>query len=370
MRGGKAKTKGKSKTRKVARSIMGSLMSPIDVTSSSHLGDLEKRIKTGPLTLVLVYADWCGHCQRFKPMMSQLEKLGNRSIQMARVRDDVFPQSSLAAKNKVEGYPSLLLVNSAGSAMNFKQPSGEVSNTVPEHTDMTKMTALVRTAGTPEGLNLLNTMNQKNSAKSGASTNNAVGDMNVASLNTVKPVIANTSISFKNNNKKNNSLNFNNNGRNTNASMELLNETAEPLENVETVEPLTGSNLTTEVSLQANSAPKNIVADRLSATNVLSQNATLANSQNKTVRNLTQKGGSASGLGAENFCGSSCSVPHSQSGGGGLFGALSAAATNLAPATALFLAAEAVRKRSKKTRRQRRQRGGCGCGLSRRNGRI
>jgi thiol-disulfide isomerase/thioredoxin len=355
---------------------MGALMSPVDITNPNMLGALDKRIKAGPLTLVLIYADWCGHCQRFKPMMEKLETLNNRSIQMARVRDDMYPKTALAAKNKVEGYPSLLLVDSAGNAMQFKQPSGEVANTVPEHTDMNKMTALVRTAGTPEGISLLNSVN-KNLTGKNLTLPSGVAETN-RNLNSLNTVNTNSSASaFQYNSANSNetlnsavvinspgSMNTNNNLRgsanNVNSAM-VFNSSMNT--SVETVPFPSTNSVATEPSAAPNSAPQNIVADRLSNNNVRNQNATLANSQNQTVRSLTQNGGSISGF--ESFCGSSCSIPHSQSGGGGLFDALSAAATNLAPAAALFLAAEAVAGR----KRGRKQRGGCGCGLTRRTNR-
>lgn len=371
---------------------MGSLMSPVDITSPNLLGALDKRVKSGPLTLVLVYADWCGHCNRFKPMMKELETLSNRSIQMARVRDDMYPKTALAVKNKVEGYPSLMLVDSAGNAMKFKQPSGEVNANVPDHTNMTKMTSLVRTAGTPEGINLLNSVNKNLTGKpltlpSGVAETNR----NLNSLNTVNTAISNSANSINSINSLNSAVvvnsalgtaNTNNRNKNKNKNVNMnVNMNMENAMNLnsamefdstsaETVPFLSTNSVATEPSAVPNSGPKNIVADRLSSTNVLNQNATLATSQNRTVRSLTQSGGSMSGVGSENFCGSSCTVPHSQSGGGGLLGALSAAATNLAPAAALFLAAEAVAGRRKgKRSRSRRQRGGCGCGLTRRNNR-
>ena len=70
-------------------------MPPVDITSPSQVSELNKRISIGPITLVLVYADWCGHCQRFKPMMEQLENMSGRTVQTARIRDDMVPQSSL-----------------------------------------------------------------------------------------------------------------------------------------------------------------------------------------------------------------------------------------------------------------------------------
>ena len=138
-----------------SRSVMGRLMPPVDIRGESQLAELEKRIKAGPLTLVLVYADWCGHCTEFKPTMGQLESCPGRTIQTARVRDDMFPKSSLA-NTKIEGYPTLMLVKKNGEATSFKNSSGEITNAIPDHTDVNKMKIIVRNAGTPEGQTLLN----------------------------------------------------------------------------------------------------------------------------------------------------------------------------------------------------------------------
>jgi hypothetical protein len=138
---------------------MGRLLPPVDITSSGQLDELDKRIRSGPLTLVLVYADWCGHCQRFKPMMSKLETIPGRSVQTARIRDDVFPNSSISGE-KLSGYPSLMLIDKNGNSTLFKDKEGEVSNTVPDYTDMSKMATLVRNAGTPQGQTLLTATEQ------------------------------------------------------------------------------------------------------------------------------------------------------------------------------------------------------------------
>jgi len=144
---------------------MGRLMPPVDITSPSQVGELDKRISIGPITLVLVYADWCGHCQRFKPMMEQLENMSGRTVQTARIRDDMVPQSSL--KNaKLDGYPSLLLIKGSKNGVKdedmskniiqFKKDDGEISSTVPDYNNMAKMTALVKNVGTPAGTAALN----------------------------------------------------------------------------------------------------------------------------------------------------------------------------------------------------------------------
>lgn len=151
MRGGTKKAK---KLNSPARSVMGQLLPPVDVRDTSSLNELDKRIAIGPVTLVLVYADWCGHCQRFKPQMSQLENMSGRSVQVARVRDDVFPKSNLS-KNKISGYPSLMLVKQNGEAISFKEPNGEITNAIPDYKNMSNMSSIVKNAGTPKGLTLL-----------------------------------------------------------------------------------------------------------------------------------------------------------------------------------------------------------------------
>lgn len=139
-----------------SRSVMGRLMPPVDIRGESQLAELDKRINSGPLTLVLVYADWCGHCTEFKPMMKQLEQTPGRTIQTARVRDDMFSRSNLANHTTIEGYPTLMLVKKNGDATIFKNSSGEITNAIPDHTDVSKMKIIVRNAGTPEGQTLLN----------------------------------------------------------------------------------------------------------------------------------------------------------------------------------------------------------------------
>lgn len=128
-------------------------MKPVDVTSESQLKELDDLIKIGPVTFVFVYADWCGHCQRFKPTMDKLENTPGRTIQTARVRDDVYSKSSLA-HNAIEGYPTVMLVKPDGNAVSFKD-NGKVTNSVPDYTNEQAMTAIVKNAGTNTGIRLL-----------------------------------------------------------------------------------------------------------------------------------------------------------------------------------------------------------------------
>ena len=41
---------------------MGKLQLPLDVRSPDSIPAFEDLISKGPMAIVLVYADWCGHC--------------------------------------------------------------------------------------------------------------------------------------------------------------------------------------------------------------------------------------------------------------------------------------------------------------------
>jgi len=124
--------KTKSKTRKTSKMRMGRIMSPVDVRSADKIGAFEGMLGSGPITLVLVYADWCGHCQRFKKdTWNDLTSMSNRKMNIAAVRDDMLPKTSLA-NSKIKGYPSLMLVGTDKRPAEFSE-DGEVTNAMPSN---------------------------------------------------------------------------------------------------------------------------------------------------------------------------------------------------------------------------------------------
>ena len=124
--------KTKSKTRKASKMRMGRIMSPVDVRSADKIGAFEGMLGSGPITLVLVYADWCGHCQRFKKdTWNDLTAMSNRKMNIAAVRDDMLPKTSLA-NSKIKGYPSLMLVGTDKRPAEFSE-DGEVTNAMPSN---------------------------------------------------------------------------------------------------------------------------------------------------------------------------------------------------------------------------------------------
>jgi len=132
----------------------GRLSAPVDVDSTKKVKNFEGL--QAPI-LVFVYAPWCGHCTKYKPMWEELENDTNRSINMARVRDDMLSSTSLTKRAEpISSYPTVLLIGEDGKAVNFKGDAAAVSQAVPNHGDMDTMRSIVRNAGTPEGKNILN----------------------------------------------------------------------------------------------------------------------------------------------------------------------------------------------------------------------
>jgi thiol-disulfide isomerase/thioredoxin len=87
--------------------------------------DIIKRITKGPVTVVLVYADWCGHCHTLMPHFKAASQLAERNVEVMSIRDDMLPLYNKAINSlnrsapelKVEGYPSVVLVSSDGTKL-------------------------------------------------------------------------------------------------------------------------------------------------------------------------------------------------------------------------------------------------------------
>lgn len=120
----------KKKSRKT-KVVKGRLSPPVDVRARDSIPAFEKLLEKGPLTLVLVYADWCGACHRFKEnTWNHVTKMNGRTMNISSVREDMLPQTSLA-ESKISHYPSLLLVGKDKRPAEFVSPEGEQTNALP-----------------------------------------------------------------------------------------------------------------------------------------------------------------------------------------------------------------------------------------------
>jgi thiol-disulfide isomerase/thioredoxin len=117
------------------RSAMGRIMKPVDVRKKEHFKGLDERIRNGPLTLVFVYADWCGHCKTFAPYYDNAANNKGRSIQAVKVNENMLGDVNSHLKSvmphadeiQVNGYPSLILVDSNGKKVSEIEPVREES---------------------------------------------------------------------------------------------------------------------------------------------------------------------------------------------------------------------------------------------------
>ena len=122
----------KFKPRRTARrqSNMGSISLPLDVRSKGQIGELMKQISKGPLTIMLVYADWCGHCHEFMPHFDKASKNAQHSIKSVKVNDTMLKSVNDAFKSKnhaatsfsVDGYPTMMLIGKNGNELTKIEP--------------------------------------------------------------------------------------------------------------------------------------------------------------------------------------------------------------------------------------------------------
>ena len=147
----------------------------IDVRSDKDIPGFEQLIMTGPLTLVYVHADFCGHCKNFSENVWSKVPKSNMPINAASVHYDMLDKTSL--KNaKIEGYPSLLLVGKNKQPAEFKDEAGTVTN------------AMTEPPKTPQELEQLLSTQVPNTVKNANSVVKTVVN-NMSRVNSIQPSV-------------------------------------------------------------------------------------------------------------------------------------------------------------------------------------
>ncbi len=112
----------------------------VDIRSVTDVPKLQEMFKSGAPTIVLIYADWCGHCHRYLPTWSQLENTPGRNVNMARVHYDMQDKIPAIKDAKIQGYPSVIKVLPDGRLQSYASEGG-ATNAIPYMREEAEMQA-------------------------------------------------------------------------------------------------------------------------------------------------------------------------------------------------------------------------------------
>ena len=112
------------------------------VDSADKISAFEKILGKGKVTFVLIYADWCGACTKFKRDIWNPSCAGPAVHERVALRDDMVKGTSLASAN-FEYLPSLVVVDEKGRMQSFKTPEGKHTNAMPTPQNVEDMKRIV-----------------------------------------------------------------------------------------------------------------------------------------------------------------------------------------------------------------------------------
>ena len=104
---------------KASRRRTKKVKSPVDVRSQMDIPDFLKVLTKKPLTFVMVYADWCGHCHTLMPHFDNAARNPNNTVECAKINETMLSEVNRRMNNSgnpisVQGYPSIIAVNAKG----------------------------------------------------------------------------------------------------------------------------------------------------------------------------------------------------------------------------------------------------------------
>ena len=73
-----------------------------------------KQVNGGNPGMLLIYANWCGHCQRFKPTFNELCKQLGSDFPCTSIEDSELQDDKLKSALDFRGYPSIKFFDQTG----------------------------------------------------------------------------------------------------------------------------------------------------------------------------------------------------------------------------------------------------------------
>ena len=116
----------------------------VDVRSAADIAALNDILNKNKVVMVLVYADYCGHCHTYKDdIWNGLASDPNRKNGMASIHYDQLEHTPFAS-TKVSGYPTVLMVGEDKVPMKFKnEQTGQEEVDYPESRNKEKMSEIL-----------------------------------------------------------------------------------------------------------------------------------------------------------------------------------------------------------------------------------
>jgi len=122
----KKKSSGRKTSRGHQQSTWGKISPLLNVSSQGEMADFTKLIKKGPITIVMVFADWCGHCHRALPIFKSAAKNSGRSVQAVALNETMMNEANSAIQKSVnqnaksinvDAYPTTLIMDQQGNVV-------------------------------------------------------------------------------------------------------------------------------------------------------------------------------------------------------------------------------------------------------------
>jgi thiol-disulfide isomerase/thioredoxin len=145
------------------QSSAAKMFPPLDVHSKEDIAKAIKQIMKGPVTILLVYADWCGHCHDLMPHWDAAANSPNRTVPSIKLNEKNTEEfnSALNSLNKkqssvhVSAYPTVLVLDNKGNKITDvqgKKDTESLTQLMNRSGPLAEQAGLSQPKGAPKGL--------------------------------------------------------------------------------------------------------------------------------------------------------------------------------------------------------------------------